>query len=129
MEQCYDEPSKSSTTPWTQFAPVWASNEVDAGHGWYVHMWIVSIVPLVCSYLCGLLFILTGYLTTHVAGTLVVSMSDIIREYSLFIMSGEEGATLQQYMFLFSKFRIARHTFPRVHLKKCIPSLRYNYII
>ncbi len=28
----------SSTTPWTQSAHVWATNEVDKGLGWYVHM-------------------------------------------------------------------------------------------
>ncbi len=33
MEPCYEEPCMSSTTPCTQSAPVWATNEVDKGLG------------------------------------------------------------------------------------------------
>ncbi len=38
MQPCYGEPCMSSTTPWTQSALVWATNEVDEGLGWYVHI-------------------------------------------------------------------------------------------
>ncbi len=38
MEPCYEEPCMSSTIPWTQSTPVWATNEVDEGLGWYVHI-------------------------------------------------------------------------------------------
>ncbi len=38
MEPCYEEPCMSSTTPSTQSAPVWATNEADKELGWYVHI-------------------------------------------------------------------------------------------
>ncbi len=38
MEPCYKEPCMSSTTPWTQSTPVWATNEVVGLLGWYVHI-------------------------------------------------------------------------------------------
>ncbi len=40
MEPCYGEPCMSSTILWTQSAPVFATNDVDEGLSWYVHMFI-----------------------------------------------------------------------------------------